>query len=189
MDTAHAPSDSTQAESADSGACSWDPALTDLYLRHFDRLVAGLVRRFGNRTVAEDAVQDAFLTFHANRVATTPGRELGYLATAGRNNVLQWLRREGRRHDILTASAPMRSRCASAEDESLRSRDAVALTNEIAALPHQQAQVIALRHVGGMSVAETADRLGVSTGTVKTHTYRAVHTLRTALPPHLGATA
>jgi len=52
----------------------------------------------------------------------------------------------------------------------------------VRALPRRQAQVVALTYVYGLPVAEVAATLGVSTGTVKTHLFRA----RTTLSRQLG---
>lgn len=182
MDNAHAPSTSnTQADTADTDAPGWAPALIGLYLEHFDRLVGELVGRFGDRTIAEDAVQDAFVAFHTKGVVTAPGREVGYLATSARNNVLLWLRREGRRSEIVASSAPSMPYAPSAEQHAMVADEAEQWSARIADLPEQQAAVITLRHVGGMSVGETAAELGVSTGTIKTHSHRGVRALRRSM--------
>lgn len=48
-------------------------------------------------------------------------------------------------------------------------------------LPARQREVFALRHFEGWSTALIAQSLGLSTGSVKTHLFRAVHRLRAAL--------
>ncbi len=44
-----------------------------------------------------------------------------------------------------------------------------------------QRKVVVLRHWLGLSVAETADELGIGIGTVKSHTSRGVEKLKAAL--------
>jgi RNA polymerase sigma-70 factor (ECF subfamily) len=48
-------------------------------------------------------------------------------------------------------------------------------------LPARQREVFALRYLEGCSTEETAETLGLSTGSVKTHLFRAVHQMRASL--------
>ena len=55
------------------------------------------------------------------------------------------------------------------------------MVHALAALPVRQRQVVVLRFVEDLSVEQTADLLGCTTGTVKAHTSRALAKLREAL--------
>ncbi|WP_109506956.1 SigE family RNA polymerase sigma factor [Nocardioides speluncae] len=57
------------------------------------------------------------------------------------------------------------------------------LIRALGELPGRQRAAVVLRHWIGLSVAETADVLGVSEGTVKSHTSRALERLHTLLAP------
>lgn len=52
-----------------------------------------------------------------------------------------------------------------------------ALVDALGQLPLRQRQVVVLRHCWGLSVAEVARDLGISTGSVKSHSSRGVHRL------------
>jgi RNA polymerase sigma-70 factor, ECF subfamily len=52
-------------------------------------------------------------------------------------------------------------------------------------LSARQQEVFVLRQIEGWSTEEVAETLGVSTGSIKRHLYRAVHHLRSALRGHL----
>ena len=56
----------------------------------------------------------------------------------------------------------------------------LALRQAVLALPEMQRRVLALRYFADLSVRETADLLGCPKNTVKTHTRRAIETLRQA---------
>jgi RNA polymerase sigma-70 factor (sigma-E family) len=59
--------------------------------------------------------------------------------------------------------------------------DRSALLDALRALPPMQRRTVVLRHWLGLSVAETAADLGISEGTVKSHTSRALTALEAAL--------
>jgi RNA polymerase sigma-70 factor (sigma-E family) len=59
--------------------------------------------------------------------------------------------------------------------------DRFALMAAVRQLPPRQREVLVLRFFADLSVAETAEAIGVSPGTVKTHTSRALAALRVAM--------
>lgn len=66
-------------------------------------------------------------------------------------------------------------------DQLSAATDVEALDIALARLPARQRQVFLLRHVEGLSVAETATAMQCSEGTVKTHLSRALASLRQQL--------
>ncbi|MEO6512383.1 MAG: SigE family RNA polymerase sigma factor [Nocardioides sp.] len=61
-----------------------------------------------------------------------------------------------------------------------------ALVDALQLLPAMQRKVLVLRHMLDLSVAETADALGISEGTVKSHTSRGLTALEEALARTAG---
>ncbi|MEY4413460.1 MAG: hypothetical protein RIQ53_753 [Pseudomonadota bacterium] len=69
----------------------------------------------------------------------------------------------------------------SAADHLQRAQTLHAIESEIAALPTRQREAFLLRYFEEFDVAETAEAMGCSEGSVKTHCSRAVHALAKAL--------
>ena len=66
-------------------------------------------------------------------------------------------------------------------DPGLPLEDRDALLDALRELPEMQRKTVVLRHWLGLSVEETATELGIATGTVKSHTSRAVQRLEELL--------
>ncbi|WP_133702174.1 RNA polymerase sigma factor [Roseateles toxinivorans] len=66
-------------------------------------------------------------------------------------------------------------------DEVSRAQTLLAIEGEVAQLPTRQREAFLLRYWEELDVAETADVMGCSEGSVKTHCSRAVHALAKAL--------
>jgi RNA polymerase sigma factor (sigma-70 family) len=62
--------------------------------------------------------------------------------------------------------------------------DREVIVRALATLPTRQRQVVVLRFVEDLSIEQTANLLGFSTGTVKSHTSRALARLREILADH-----
>ncbi|MFT3888642.1 MAG: SigE family RNA polymerase sigma factor [Arachnia sp.] len=133
----------------------------------------------GDRQRAEDAAQEALLRTHRRwRRVTDP---LAYARRAVATILIDQSRRPWRR-EIPTE----RSHDGSVADGSgaLGERDEV--LRALARLSPRQRGCVVLRYYQDLSVAETAETLGVSEGTVKRATSDALATLRTLLPHPIG---
>ena len=69
----------------------------------------------------------------------------------------------------------------SAADSVSRAQILLAIEAEVAQLPGRQREAFLLRYWEEFDVAETAEAMGCSEGSVKTHCSRAVHALAKAL--------
>jgi RNA polymerase sigma-70 factor (ECF subfamily) len=149
------------------------PAFYEAEYRRMVRLATALV---GRRDVAEELVQDAFLTLHGrwDRVSRYESPE-GWLRRVVLNRSVSALRRRAVEVRLLARLSHVRSRHA----ESLPLDDGI--WREVAQLPRRQAQVIALMFVDDLSVREVAAVLECEENTVRTHLRRARQTLATRL--------
>jgi RNA polymerase sigma-70 factor (ECF subfamily) len=145
---------------------------------------------------ALDAVQDAMLQL-AHRYAARPPAEWKPLfyrilenrirdvqrRRSVRNRVMAWL--PARPHgDDAEAPDPIEQASDSGPEPpaQLESQQMLQrLEQALAALPARQRQAFTLRNLEGMDVAETAAAMGCSEGSVKTHYFRALQTLRLQL--------
>lgn len=156
----------------------WSVALTSLYMNHFESLVRVAQRILCDAALAEECVQDAFITFHLKGPSPRPGHEVAYLRSMVRNGAISKLRREVR----LRRNLPTEPLCeSSAETQAITRLVTQVVSSRIAKLPRQQVTALRLR-VAGVSVVESAQTMDVSVGTVKTHRHRAAEALR----PHIG---
>ncbi|MGX2992774.1 sigma-70 family RNA polymerase sigma factor [Streptomyces sp. JNUCC 64] len=84
-----------------------------------------------------------------------------------------------RRHT--EAPAPLRAAAASAEHDALLQDDQRVLIAAVRRLPARQREALVLRHWMGLKEAEIADAMGISAGSVKTHTARGIAALTKAM--------
>lgn len=135
---------------------------------------------------AEDLVQDAFarlLRATGGRRGPAAGSELAYL----RRTVVNLSNSRFRRLGVARRHAPALARAAegdhpSAEAEAGATDEGRRVRTAVAALPARQRACTVLHYFEGLTDAEVADALGLSTGSVKTHLHRA----RSALAKALG---
>ena len=135
-----------------------------------------LVRNYANRPRAE--WKPLFYRILRNRIVDQQRRR------GVRQRVMAWLpNRDGTTDPVAEAPArPVEQPDRQAElQESM-----VTLQQAIADLPERQRQACLLRALEGLNVAETATAMACSQGSVKTHYFRAVHSLRVTLGEHWG---
>ena len=151
---------------------------------------------------ALDIVQDAMIKL-AEKYGDKPAAELPMLfQRILQNTILDYFRREkvrntwvslfsgmGRRDggdeefDILEAYEAEEGSAASesSADQVERQQTLALIEAEIQKLPARQREAFLMRYWQDMDVAETAEAMGCSEGSVKTHCSRATHTLAEAL--------
>jgi RNA polymerase sigma-70 factor (sigma-E family) len=148
--------------------------VTALYRTHAVGLIRLAIVMLGDRGAAEDVVQDAFfgLYRHWSRLAD-PGNALSYARSAVLNGCRNVLRQRGRpRHQDPAVVASE-----SAEAAVLIGEEHQQVLTAIRALPDRQREALVLRFYLDMSEEETARAMGISRGTVKSATSRAVAAL------------
>ena len=149
-----------------------------LFRRHYAELLRLAVVMLGSREAAEDAVQEAFVSLHRNwRSLRDPEAAEAYLRSAVLNRCRSWIRRQVSSR----AARPLilvREHQESSEDTTVGRDEVGALVAVMRTLARRQREVLACRYVLEMSVAETAQLLEISTGSVKAHTHRGLQALQ-----------
>ena len=174
--------------------------------RELDRFLAGVERRafrmaqiaLGHDDDALDLVQEAMLKL-VEHYGARPEAEWGplfhrilqskirdwYRRTRVRNRWRLWL---GRDEDGDEAGDPLDAiadtTVPTAECQLKTKEAAAALDEALRTLPLRQQQAFLLRAWEELDVAQTAAAMGCSEGSVKTHYFRAIHTLRKRLGNH-----
>lgn len=165
---------------------SADDALTHLYGAHWHTLVRLSYLLVRDQQVAEETVQDAFVSMHRRwHQLSEPEKALAYLRRCvvnGSRSVLRHRAVEERHLRTLRAEAgrPPASRAtvASAEDRAIDHDTGDRLLEALAALPRRQREVLTLRYYLDLSEAQIADALQISPGSVKAHAHRGLAALR-----------
>lgn len=181
-----------QPEPADAGA-SLDAFLGSVQQRAF------MIARYatGDSDEALDIVQDAMTGFVRHYRKKPADQRAALFFRSLNNRIIDFHRQRQRRsrwqwpwsrtEDLASdgpdpgASASSNHRPAAIAEQS---QFADALQAALGALPERQRQVFLLRAWQGLSVAETAQALKISQGSIKTHYFRALKALREQLEQH-----
>ncbi len=156
-----------------------DRAVTALYSTHYRslvRLAALLVR---DVATAEEVVQDSFVAMHSGwRRLRDSDKALSYL----RQSVVNRSRSVLRHRVVVDRNAPKPPPdMPSAEHGAIVQLERSAVVAALRTLPARQREALVLRYYGDLSEAQIAEAMGISRGAVKSHTARAMSSLRCVL--------
>lgn len=162
-------------------------AATALVVRHTDRLMATCYRLCGDRSFAEDAVQETFLRMWKNAGKWRPGgaRLETWLYRVAMNVCIDRFRRQ--RHEAPADAAPEAPDDApNAVERLMQSERDKALLAALAALPERQRAAIAFCHFQEFSNIETAEIMEISVEAVESLLARGRRALRERLSDRRG---
>ena len=168
-------------------ARSDDGALEELYSR-FGRIAYGLALRvLRDPALAEDAVQDAFLTVWRTAARFVPERAKAstWLLTLVHRRAVDVVRREQPRRTEPLETAPQPSAEAT-EDEAWLRLQRTRVQDALRRLPDPQREALELAYYGGFTQSQLADRLGEPLGTIKSRMFAGLARMRELLaePEH-----
>jgi RNA polymerase sigma-70 factor (ECF subfamily) len=147
-------------------------AFAVIYRRHLNSAVALAIRMCARRAIAEEVVQEAFLSFWRSRAGfdSRRGSVRTWVLGIVRNRAIDVLR-QSVANEIATTSEQGLAELLEADELTehevgMRER-ARALRSALDDLPPEQSRVIALAYYGGYSHSEIASMLDMPVGTVK----------------------
>jgi RNA polymerase sigma factor (sigma-70 family) len=164
-------------------AGSDDLALAELYDR-FGGVAYGLALRIlRDETLAQDAVQDAFLTVwrSADRFLAERARASTWILTIVHRRAVDLVRREDRRRGEPLEGVPEPTAPGTLEEETQLGFQRKVVREALLRLPPEQREALELGYYGGLTQSELAERLDQPLGTIKSRMFTGLARLRDLL--------
>lgn len=160
-------------------------AFRELYGLYGPRIRSFMMRRGAVQSVADELTQETFLAVwqKARYYDGSRGDEAGWIFSIARNLHIDQLRRQKVWQDVAKA-LPVESEASPPEmalDEVIASEREARVMKALTVLPPEQADVIRLAFVDGLSHGQIAARLDLPVGTVKSRLRLAYNKLREQL--------
>ncbi|OKJ75322.1 sigma-70 family RNA polymerase sigma factor [Streptomyces sp. CB02460] len=173
----------------------YDEDLADGLLRADEETFAAIYRRWGSlvhtmatRSLgdtheAEDVTQQVFIGVWRGRHGFRPERgTLGaWLVGITRRKIVDALAARGRRLALVESAARDAAPARPDRQAPEEVLDRVLLVEALSRLPRAQREVLCMAFYEDLTQAQIAERTGVPLGTVKSHTRRGLHRLRTVV--------
>jgi RNA polymerase sigma-70 factor, ECF subfamily len=148
----------------------------EFYATHYDDLARTLTIALGDRSVAEEAAQEALTrALRRWRQVRALDRPAAWLYVVAMNHV-----RDGRRRERREPRGAGGLETA-ASDPSGGVTTALTVRDAITTLPPRQREAVVLRYLADLALADVADAMGCALGTVKATLHQALGSLRVEL--------
>ena len=156
-----------------------DGALRTMY-REYGRLVYAVAHRvLRQRELAEEATQQTFVrAWQAADRVDVERDPAPWLATIAKRAAIDIHRREARRSTVPLTDVDEGDRAVVTLPPEMDTLDAVwRVRQAIDGLPEDEAAIVRLQHLEGLTHTDIAEKLGIPIGTVKSRSHRAHRTL------------
>jgi RNA polymerase sigma factor (sigma-70 family) len=153
-----------------------EPGAVRAMYREYGRLVYAVAHRvLGRHDLAEEATQQAFVeAWHAADRLDLDRDPAAWLATIARRAAIDISRREARRPTTAFGDVAANDSAVVSLPPDLETLDAVwHVRRAIDALSPEEATIVRLQHLGGMTHREISEKLDIALGTVKSRSHRA----------------
>jgi RNA polymerase sigma-70 factor, ECF subfamily len=159
-------------------------AFEQLYKATSAKLFGICLRIFPERSEAEEALQDAYLTIWNKAASFEPGRAspISWLATLTRNRAIDRLRASGKaKYAPIEDAAEIADPAPRADAQLFAASESAALQGCISGLEPRDAHFIRSAFLGGATYLQLADAEGAPLATVKSRIRRALIRLRACM--------
>jgi RNA polymerase sigma-70 factor (ECF subfamily) len=169
------------------------PAFEELVRRTSRLVFVRLYLETGDRSQAEDLLQDTYLlAFRSFDRLTEPSGFRAWLLAIAHNVALDAIRREARRKRTPQGRAEaeldrLPGRDASPAAAAARAELRRGVLAALASLPEEYRHPLALRYLGGVDYDTICTQLGLSNGSLRGLLHRGLKLLRRRLPPEFAA--
>ena len=137
--------------------------------------------RFGHLDIVEDCVQESLIAIHQARHTYDPDRAFrAWLFAIVRNRAIDVLRHQRTRKRAVEQFTTEQEVLSQPEQQSGPERE-ILVGRLLESLPKQHKEVVILTRVIGYSMAEAAEKLGITEGAVKVRVHRATRELQRSL--------
>ena len=158
-----------------------DVAVHGLFVEHGRQLVRLAVLLVGDRDLAEEAVQEAFIAVYRNWDGVRDKASLaGYVRAAVVNQCRSAQRGLVRTRRLRDRIGALRDTTAPVDREATTD-EALRIAELVRGLPQRQREVVVCRYYLDLTERQTADLLEVTVGSVKKHASRALAKLHDGL--------
>jgi RNA polymerase sigma-70 factor (ECF subfamily) len=185
------PPPSTDEELVGRLAAGDDRALASLHARHHRVAYAVALRALRDRTLAEDAVQEAFLDLWRGSAKWDPSRAKlsTWICVLAHRRAIDIARREARRETAPEQAESWAADAYTTEELAVLREDRRDVQSAVERLTASQRTVVELAYYGGLTQAQIAQRLEIPLGTVKSRASEALRSLRGLLFVSQGQSA
>jgi RNA polymerase sigma factor (sigma-70 family) len=162
-------------------------ALSSLYKEFAHDMYSYGMKISKDENLVKDSIQDVFIQMINKRKNLTASSEIHfYLFKSLRNKIIEVLRTENRRHNIVSGLAGEENFEQNAEQAIIESEEVKSIrkiiSSAISNLPNRQSEIIYLKYTEGLNYEEIARLLEIDIASARTLLYRSLKTIK----DHLG---
>jgi RNA polymerase sigma-70 factor (ECF subfamily) len=157
--------------------------IQSLYDDHSRALLAYATSMTGDRSTAEDVLQETLLRAWRNPAAFAEGKgsARGWLLTVSRNLITDHARARAVRPAVVAVTDESSAATAAQRDHAQTVVDSIVVLEALGTLPVDHRRVLGEIYFRGHTAGEAATKLGIPEGTVKSRCHNALRALREVL--------